>query len=371
MKVNFPVKRGEQIRAFYLFYIMFGIQVGAGFLSAPRHVFKEAQQDAWISILIAYFFMLLTTMVMFKILSRYENADIFGIQVHIFGNWFGKLLGGILILFFTSELLSILLSYIEIVQIFIYPTMPSFVMGLLMLILVFYSVIGGIRIVTGVVFLFVILSPWFFPLLYDPILRMESSHFLPILEASTTDLLKGARTTAYSFLGLEILFVIYPFIDNKERAKMPTYLGLTASALVILITTIISIGYFSPNDFDLLIWPVVILFKSVSFTFMERFDYFVVAEWMMVTLPTAILLMWAITFGTKRLFQIKEKTTLTVVSLILLPLFSLINTITEVQKVSQLVGRIGFWIAFVYPFILLPIVLIKTKRSKEKDVQHD
>ena len=372
MKINFPVKRGDQIRAHYLFFIIVGIQVGAGFLSAPRYIFKEAQQDAWISILIAYLFMILIVMVMFKILSRYENADIFGIHVALFGKWFGKFLGIIFLLFFMAELLSILLSYIEIVQIFIYPTIPSSVMGGLMLILVFYSVIGGIRIVTGVVFLFVILSPWFFPLLYDPILRMETSHFFPILEASPTDLLKGARTTVYSFLGLEILFVIYPFIDNKQRAKFPTYLGLTVSALVVLTTTIVSIGYFSPNDFDLLDWPVISLFKSVSFTFMERFDYFVVAEWMMVTVPTAILIMWAITYGTKRLFQVEEKITLTVVTLILLPLFSLINTVVEIQKVTDIIGKIGFWIVFVYPFILFPIVLLKTKRQEEKkDVQYE
>lgn len=371
MKVNFSVNRGEQIRAYYLFYIMFGIQIGVGFLSAPRSIFKEAHQDAWVSIIIAYLFTLLTIAVMFTILSRYENVDIFGIQVHIFGKWFGKFLGCIYILFFSAELLSVLLAYIEVVQIFIYPTISSFIMGLLLLILIVYSVMGGIRIVTGVVFLFVILSPWFFVLLYDPILRMESAHFFPLFEASMTDLLNGAKKTSYTFSGLEVLLVIYPFIDNKEKAKRPTYLGVTASAFVVLLTTIVSIGYFSPNDFDLLDWPVISLFKSVSFSFMERFDYLVIAEWIMVTIPTAILLMWAIAHGTKRLFQVKENITLYVVSLVLLFIFTLIDSVVEIQKVLDTVASIGFWIVFVYPFILLPIVLIKTRGQEKKDVQHD
>lgn len=371
MKINLSIKKSEQIRAHYLFFIILGIQIGVGFLSAPRFIFKEAHQDAWISIIIAYFFMLLTVIVMLKILSSYENTDIFGIQVHLFGKWFGKFLGCLYLLFFMAELLSVLLAYIEVVQVFIYPTIHSFVIGSLLLILVVYSVIGGIRIVTGVVFLFVILSPWFFFLLYDPILRMESSHFLPILEASITDLLKGAKTSSFSFFGLELLFIIYPFVNDKEAIKRPTYWGLTVSAFTVLMTTIISIGYFSPNDFDLIDWPVVSLFKSVSFSFMERFDYFVIAEWMMVTVPTAILLMWALTQGTKRLFQVKEKTTLLITSLSLLIVLTLINTVMEIQIVIDTVAEIGFWVVFVYPFILLPIVLIKTKRRGKKDVPHD
>lgn len=371
MNINLSINRGQQIRAHYLFFIIIGIQIGVGFLSAPRHIFMSAKQDAWISVLIAYLFVLLTAMVMLKILSCYENADIFGIQVDVFGNWLGKLLGSVYLVLFTAELFSVLLAYIEVVQIFIYPTLPSFVMGLLLLILIIYSVIGGIRVVLGTVFLFVILSPWFLLLLYDPILRMESSHFLPILNTSFIDLLKGAKTTSYSFSGLEILFIIYPFIDNKEKVKRPVYIGITTSAFVVLLTTIISIGYFSPNDFNIIDWPVITLFKSVSYSFMERFDYFVIVQWMLVTIPTAILLMWAITNGTKRLFQIKEKYTLSIIPLILLLLFPLVNTVTEIKKIVEFITKIGFWIVFVYPFILLPIVVLKTKRREKKDVSHD
>lgn len=371
MKINLSIKKGQRIRAYYLFFVIIGIQIGVGFLNAPRYIFEKAHQDAWVSIIIAYLFMILVTMVMFVILSRYENTDIFGIQVHVFGKWFGKLLGLVYLLLFTGELLSLLLSYNEVIQIFIYPTMPSFVMPTILLILMVYGVLGGIRVVIGIVFLFVIMSPWFFPLLYDPITRMESAHFLPMFEASIVDLLKGAQTTSYSFFGLEILFIIYPFIDNKEKAKRPTYIGLTTSAFIVLLTTVISIGYYSPNDFDLLDWPVLSLFKSVAFSFMERFDYFIIAEWMMVVIPTAVLLMWAIVHGTERIFQVQQKITLYVVAIALLLLCTFINTIGDIQKVTNFITTFGFWIIFVYPFVLLPLVLLKTKRKVSKDVQND
>ena len=368
MEVNLNIKPNLRFRAFQLFFLMIGIQTAVGILGAPRYIFEKSHQDAWVSILIALVYMLAVLWAMFFILKQYENADIFGIQVDLFGKWFGKLLGTVYLLFFAAELLSILLTYVEIIQVFIYPTMPFFVMGLLLLILVVYTVLGGIRVVVGVVFLFSFLSLWTFLLLYDPITRMEIAHFQPMFDASFTELLKGAQTTSYSFLGFELLFVLYPFIDNKKNAKLPAYLGVSASAFLVFIFTIISIGYYSPNDFELMDWPVLSLFKSVSFTFIERFDYLVIIEWIMVVVPTMVLLMWAITYGTKRIYAIPQKITLYVVAVLILTITSFIKQDDTIAKMTDTVSQVGFWIVFVYPFILLPIVVVKKKWKKRKGV---
>ncbi len=369
MDINLTVKRGDQFQPFYLFFIIFGIQIGIGVLGVPRYIFEDAHQDAWLSIILAYLYMLIVAWVMFSILNCYENADILGIQVDLFGKWIGKLLGTGYLLFLLAELLSVLLTYIEVIQLFIFPTMPSSIMALLLLILIVYSILGGLRIVVGVVFLFTLLSLWLFLLVYDPITRIETAHFLPIFEASFTDLLKGARTTIYSLLGLEILFFIYPFVDKRgTKIRLPAFLGITASTFTVLLATIISIGYFSPNDLGLIDWPVLSLFKSVSFSFMERFDYLVIMEWMMVVIPTAVLLMWAFTYGAKRLYSFPKKSTLYVTSIGLVITCSLFTKNVQIQNFANLVSKVGFWVIFVYPFILLPIVLLKTKRKTLKDL---
>lgn len=371
LKINFSVKPSESIHAFYLFFIIIGIQIGAGILGTPRHIFEESRQDAWLSILIAYLVMLLVVSVMFIILERYPKTDVFGIQVMLFGKWFGKLLGVGYLFLFTLELFSVLLTYIEIVQIFLFPTIPNVLLALLLLILIGYTVLGGFRVLIGVVFLFTILSSWVIWLAYDPISRMETAHFFPMFDASLIELLKGARTTSYTFFGLEILFLILPFISNRHKAKRPVFLGLTFTTFFVLLTTIISIGYYSSNDLMRTDWPVLSLFKSVSFSFIERFDYLIITEWMMVILPTASLLMWAILHGTERLFQVPQKRTLLFMTCILLVLSYFINEDFQIQKITDFVAKIGFWIVYVYPIILLPIVLFKTRKNAVKDVSHD
>lgn len=364
------VKSGLQLRAFYLFFIIVAAQIGVGIMGVPKFIFKEAHQDSWLSILIMLVYMLIVVLVMFLILNQYENVDIFGIQVDVFGKWLGKFLGSVYIIYFLLGILSILLTYIQVIKIFIYPTMPSVVMGLLLLGLVVYGVLGGIRTIVGVAFVFFLLTPWILILLYDPIGRMEMTHFQPMFQASVRELLQGAKQTAFTFLGIEVLFVIYPFIENKQKAKLPTFLGVCFTTFIVLLTTIVSIGYYSPQDFEKLDWSVLRLFRSISLPLLERFDYIIAVEWMMVVIPTMMLLMWMITFGAKRLYAVRQKITLYTTSILLLIICMFPKSTYMYEKITNIVSETGFWIAFVYPIVLLPIVLIKKKwqrsRGREK-----
>lgn len=358
------IKTGLRIRAFYLFFIVSSAQISVGIMGTPRFIFKEAQQDSWISVLIAFAYMAVIITILFKILDKYENSDIFGIQVDIFGEWLGKILGTIYIIYFVLSVLSILLTYIQVIQIFIYPSIPSFIMGLLLLCLVVYSVLGGIRTVVGVTFIFFLLSFWILFFLYDPISRMEITHFQPMFQASITELLKGARATSYSFLGLEIILVIYPFIENKQKAKALTMLGISYTSLIVFVSMIISIGFFSAQDLEKTDWVVLRLFRGISLPLIERLDYIVIAEWMMVTIPTLTILMWSITQGMKRLYAIRQKTTLYIVAILLLIICSFIKYEYTSEKIGYFIDQMGFWLVFVYPIILLPIVLVKKKLQK-------
>src|SRR5690625_352923 len=366
MNVNMEVKAGLRLRAFYLFFIISSAQTSVGIMGIPKFIFNEAHQDSWLAILIAYVYMLMIVVIMFLILEKYENADIFGIQYDIFGKWFGKILGTIYIFYFMLSLLSILITYIQVIKIFIYPHLPSYIMGLLLLSLVVYSVLGGIRIIVGVIFIFFFLSFWILFFLYDPIYRMQITHFQPMFITSMIDLLKGARATSYAFLGVESIFIIYPFIENKEKAKLFTILGMSYTTIIVLLGTMISIGYFSPRELEKTNWAVLKLFRGISLPLIERLDYIIIVEWMMVTIPTMLLLMWAITYGAKRLFAIRQKTTIYTVAIFLLAICSFIKYEYTIEKIGYITDRFGFWLVFVYPIVLLPIVFIKKKWQKVK-----
>lgn len=366
MDINVNVKSHVMIRAFYLFFIITNIQLGVGVMGAPSHIFKFAKQDSWISIILAHLLIMLTVAIMFYILNQYENADIFGIQVDVFGKFFGKILGIIYIAYFGISFITTIATYVQAVQLFLYPTFPSYMLGLLLLSLIIYSILGGFRVMVGIAFIFFLLSQFLLFLLLDPITRMEWSHFSPIFQMSVIDILKGARATTFTMAGFELLFLIYPFIENKEKAKLPTYLGIAYSSFVLLFTTMIAIGYFSLEYIDSLEWSVLTLFKSTSFTFIERIDYFVVVEWMMVVIPNNIFLLWGVTYGLKRLYNIRQKVSVYIVSVLALISVSFIKYEIHVLQLTDFIANVGFWLIFVYPFILLPLIILKKKWRARK-----
>ncbi len=367
MKVNIDIRSNHKVRAFYLFFIISSLQIGVGIMGAPKYIFKEAQQDSWLSILIATIYIIIVVFAMIFILEQYESADIFGIQVDVFGQWIGKLLGIIYIAHFIITLFSILITYTEVIQIFLFPSLPTFIIPLLMMSLAVYSVQGGFKIIVGVAFLCFITTQWILLFLYDPITRMEWHHFTPMFQASLPELLAGARQTTYSFLGFHILFLVYPFIDNKKEVTRPAMLGVIFTGFVVFVTHVIAIGYFSKPDLLEAEWATLVLFKSISLPFLDRLDYLIVAEWMMVLLPNFTLLMWGITYGTKRLFNVSQRKTLYTIAILLTVAASFVKYENQIITVTDFVSTIGFWLIFIYPLLLLPIVFIKKKWQQKKE----
>ncbi|WP_245831826.1 GerAB/ArcD/ProY family transporter [Oceanobacillus senegalensis] len=360
------MKKNLQIRAFYLFFVLSSIQLGVGIMGFPRIVYQEALQDSWISILIAFLYIVAVIIVMLAILKQYKNADIYGIQVDIFGKWLGKILGSVYILYFGLTLFSVLITYMEVIRVFIFPTISNFSLGVLLLSLLIYSVKGGIRVIVGVCVLFFFTSHWIFFLLIQPALYIDITHFQPMFVSSFTEILKGAQLSAYTFMGFEILLVIYPFISNKQKLKLPSFLAVGWTTFLVFLVTMLVIGYYSYYQILRREWAVLGLFKTQNLTFIERFDYIVVAEWMMVVIPNMILLMWAMTYGMKRLYNVQQKTTLYIGSGILLFGSIFADEHFRVQKIIDLSAQFGLWIVYVYPFLLLPIVLFKKRWHRKK-----
>lgn len=372
MDLNVKVNSNMRIRAFYLFFIISGIQIGVGVMGEPKYVFLDAGQDSWLAILIAYAAVTLVLWVMLLILKSYGNADIFGIQVDVFGKWIGKLLGTLYILHFGFSLLIVLMTYIDVMHLFTFPRLNTWIVAGLLLSLIVYCVAGGLRVIVGFLFLFFFFANGILLFLaYQPIFLIDVLHYQPVLEASATDLLKGAKSTTFTLTGFEIIFLIYPFIQNQKQAWRPMFLGITWSIIILLLNTFITIGYFSSRQMQTLEWAVLSLFDTVTLPFIDRFDVIVVIIWMTVALSTMMLLMWAVTQGMERIYHVPKRTTLYISALGIVIISGFMDNHHLIMTLNDKANDIDFWIVFIYPLVLLPVVKLKNhwrnrwKRGKQ------
>ncbi|WP_181349320.1 GerAB/ArcD/ProY family transporter [Thalassobacillus sp. CUG 92003] len=361
-------KPSIQIQAFYLFFIVHTMQVGAGLMGVPRIIFLEAKQNAWISILISGLFIHIVIWVMIVTLRQFENMDLIDIQKEVFGVWISRLLGTIYVVYLTIVLLSILKNYIEVVQVFIFPDLPVYIPSLLLIILVVYANLGGFRVVAGVSFVFFIGTFWLTFMLFKPITLMDWNHFTPIDSVGALEILKGAYKTTYSLLGLEILYFAYPYIRNKKDIALPVHGGVFLAVLLTLYVTVVSIGYFSPTQLEQTVWASLAMFKIVQFSIIERFDFIGVSMWMMVILPNLIAFTWLIITAIKKMYHIPKKSSLYVLGIVLFILSISIKYRMNIDIITDLAARVGFWLVFVYPFILYGAVLVHKRWQKRRQL---
>ncbi len=300
-------------------------------------------------------------------IKLYENSDLFGIQYDVLGKWLGNLINILYVLYFLGSFHIIVRNYIEVLQAWVFPEIPNWLFALTLVYLVYYALNGGLRTVVGVSFFSVVLSLWLILLLAYPFQFTNWDYLFPMFEASITEMLRGAKQMTFTVIGFEIIYVIYPFLKEKDRVHRHMQYGLGFTTLLYLALMVVSLAYFSGGQLERTIWGTLSLFKIVRFPFIERFEYVAITFWVLLILPNLMLYMWAATRGISRIFNKKEQK----VSWILLAFIflTLLYPLTRVQinLFNDYFAKGALYIVFVYPLLLFGAVLIKKKFFRKKD----
>lgn len=366
MKTQIKTNKNMMFSAFLVFFIIHTNQTGVGIAGVQRIIFMESKQDAWLSILISYLGMALVVSAMCYILHSFKNMDLFEIHHAIFGKWIGNLLNLTIIIYIVGGLLSILLNYTEIVQAWVFPDLETWAIISVLLLLSIYGVFGGIKTIVGVSFLGFFLTIWLVFMLVVPVRYMDWTNFLPVLEATPKELIKGALKSSFTVLGLEMLYFTYPYIRNKERVQLYAQLGVFFTFLLIFAVTFVAIGYYSGEQLEKTIWATLSMFKIVQFPNLERFEFLAVSLWLVIILPNTLFMLWASSKGLKRIFHLKQKFFVLLISSLVLGSSFFFNKRTYINELVDMVGWYGLYVVFLYTLVLSVIVFIRNRLIKRR-----
>lgn len=366
MEINVKPKPYLLFNAFHLFFVIQSVQVGVGLPGFQRIIFMESGHDAWISILLAGLASHFVVMIMIATLNRYESADLFGIHHDIYGQWLGRIANTIYIAYFILFAIVVFRAYIEIVQAWLFPELPLWIIALFGLFFSIYAIQGGIRVVIGLSVLSLLLTLWMIFLLYFPIQYAHWNSLLPILETPVQDLIKGAYKMTFTIVGFEILYFIYPYIKEKEKTTLYTHLSLLFTTILYLVVMLVTLSYFSGDQLVKTIWATLSMFKIVKLPFIERFEIIAISLWMIVVLPNAVFPLWIASRGIKRIYGFKQRHSLYIISGIVFVALILMKTRDQINMVFDWFGNNGFYLIFIYPIILYALVILIHKKRRKK-----
>lgn len=371
MSGTVQAKANLKFNAILLIFVIHTSRLGVGILGFQRFVVKESGQDAWISVIIIGLLSHISAFLIVKTLAKYDSLDLYGIHEDLYGRWLGILFNLLYIIYLFAGVLVVLRTYIEAVQAFIFPEIPTWLLTLCMLFLVIYGVFGGLRSIVGICFFSFFCSFIMLLFLAYSLKYAEWSYLFPFMEADLGNLVKGASKVGLTMIGWETIYFLYPYVKDKKYTQKYTQYGVLTSNLIFVSVMVITIVYFSKEQLLKTVWATLSLLKIIQFPFLERFEYVAIPIWLLVVLPNMLLFSWAASRGIKQVFRIRQGTALYMFCIMVFVASILFTTREQVSKLNTLVSIYSVYITIVYPVMLFIIatIMFKWKSCKKRIIK--
>jgi spore germination protein (amino acid permease) len=296
--------RHTQIQITFMQYIFLihGAQVGIGLLTLPRELAEKAGTDGWIAIIIGWLFSTLASLIIIQVMKNFPNGTIIDLVTHYFGKWVGKIAAFIFVLYFAFLGSIVFVREGLFIQFWVLQQTDLFILLLLLSIPSYLIVRNNITILGRYAELVFFMTTWMLFFYFPPLKEAHWLHLLPLIKEGWEPILTAAKTTTFSFLGFEIAFFLYPFLQKKQKASIGIVIANTLTLAVFLIVTIVAFTFYSPDEITQYNEPTINLLKIVEFKFMERLEIVFLSLYIFVISTTVLPLFFSTVFSASQLF---------------------------------------------------------------------
>lgn len=354
----------------YTMLLIPSMQIGVGILGFQRIIAKSAEQDAWISVLFAGILTYILILLMYWFFY-YSNQDLIQFHESFFGKWLGKVCNFALLCYATMSAVTILRTYTEVLQTWVFPQLNIWMFTLIFLVVVWYINSNGFQSIAGIsLFTAIAAVPMIF-LKYYPLQEADLANLMPVWNHSPTEILTGAKDTSITFLGYENLLFYYGILKRPKQSLRYSLIGNTFTLVVYLVSIISALTYFSLGQLSHTVWATITQWKIVALPFLDRFEYIGIAIWMFAIIPNVCIGLWSANYCLVSIINRSKATKYTLPFLIVVVwiICNQFNDRLQINMLNTMMSKIGF--AFTHGYILLLVLLawiyrkVRSKRHEE------
>ncbi|WP_147533994.1 GerAB/ArcD/ProY family transporter [Bacillus marasmi] len=354
-----PIAENSKISPFLVYYLIISMQIGIGILGYQRMIAKDAGYDSWIAVLVTGLFIHIILWMMYKILETVDG-DMVKVHQYIMGEKIGKLFSSIFIFYFCLYSITVLRSFVEVIQVWMFPDISVFWFSFAFYGLCIYIIFGGFRTVTGIAFFGTVLPIYLIFIFGYALPYADISNIQPIMDHSIKELLKACFHMSLTYTGYETLLFVYPFLKNPQKSKKWAHFSVLTTTIIYTGLALITFSYFAEKQLQETIWPTLNIWKIVEMPFVERFEYIGIANWNLIVLPNVCISLWIASRLMKQIFKLKQRKGIIIVSLACLIGSSMITTRLEINNLSNIFGYSSFAINMFYiPCLFIAVMIAK------------
>lgn len=339
----------------YIFLIN-GMQVATGVLSLPRVLAEKAGTDGWIAIVIGWLFSTISGVFIVKTAAKYPDDTIYEILIRFFGKIVGKAFVVAYMMYFAFYSCIVLVNAMLYLKGWLLPKTPDYIVIFLFSIPTLLVARNGPRIMGRYSELNFYMMLWI-PLFFLIPLKESGSWmpFFPILKEGWKSVFTAVPTTIFAYLGFDIAFFLYPFLQKKQYAVHGMIIANTLTMLFYLFATIVCFAYFSPDSITQFNQPVLNLLKVIEFRFLERFDMILLAAYLTIVSTSWIPALYCSVFCSSQLLGKQDHSSHVVVLLLLIIgfVFWTRPSWNQAETWQQVFSNTGVVLTYILPIILL------------------
>ncbi len=331
---------------------------GMGITILPQKAVQFGGQNGWILILIGLALSLFFLIVINQVAKIYPNDSFVDYTCKILGRPLGILISfGFIIKIMIGVAMEIRIFSEILKEIMLFNT-PFWIISFSMLLLGSYMASKGYeargRIAEILVFVvFIPLAFVFFISIFD----IDFSNLKPFFkEINSIDTLKGGGYMLFYFTGIEFIFLVYPYIKEKEKIQKATTTAILIVGIIMTIITTITIARFGKYDIMHQMWPVLEIMDTIDLpgSFIERQDALIMTFWIISIFMMVNAGMFFASLIFKDIAKVGTHTTFICICIPIIYFISFLPAnITVVYKIMDV-----FYFTFgIFYIVILPIVL--------------
>ena len=361
----------EFITPYGLFTTIVVTIVGVGIFSYPRELAANVGTDGWVITIISGIISYLLIYLAYKAIKNNDYGKFYDV---LEGN-FGKILGSILALIFVVyNIFSISIGmriFIEVIKMYLLQKTPTEFLLLITILVGSYLVRNDLDILVK----FNEVSFWvmFIPIvvvLLCTLNRTDFTNILPILNNNPYDYIRTIRTSLFTFGGIQIIYMILPFMKNKKEIPKIALKSIAFVTIFYVIIVVFTLAVFTKSQTKILLWPTITMIKSISIpgAFIERWEGVVMALWVVFYFTTFVNSFYLSADIVKDMFILND---IKISSMIIVPFIYLIalypENIAELYDINNKVTPI----LYLYSLVILPLILLLGNHSRKRAVEEE
>lgn len=298
--------KANEISSAQVFIFVVSAQVGFGILSMASNLAEDIGHDGWIAVVFAG---LVTAFLIFLIvaaLKRFGNLTILEINNLIFGKYIGGFFSTLIISYLTYATVLMLRNFNDIIRLSALRLTPPIVLTSFIMIPIVYLSWYGLKYICRYSTLKVLLIV-FVVGYYMLLAKYYRFTFLqPIGAAGAMNIIKVSFSPFTSFIGYELLTLIYPYIKDRKKVLKSALYANAFTVVFYFITVAFLTGFFGEVMLAQLLYPVFSLARAYRAPVFERLDLFFISLWFPIMISTVLVYYFCAYNSLKKLLHIEN-----------------------------------------------------------------